>query len=99
MAIEELKNFKEIVQDTLRKARKLFATSLHNIIHTLLDQTRQYEIRIVKGRQNYVLLGYKQFLHCYGRVEELVFFASLKEQHEIVIHYYIQFLQLHLHTT
>ncbi|MBA0791704.1 hypothetical protein Gohar_016270, partial [Gossypium harknessii] len=26
----------------------------------------------------------------YGRVEELVYFASLKEQHEIVIHYYIQ---------
>ncbi|KAK8679823.1 hypothetical protein V6N13_145256 [Hibiscus sabdariffa] len=35
----------------------------------------------------------------YERVEELVFFASMKEQHEIVIHYYIQFLQLHLHTT
>ncbi|KAK8527756.1 hypothetical protein V6N12_054955 [Hibiscus sabdariffa] len=29
-------------------------------------------------------------LESYGRVEELVFFASLKEQHEIVIHYYIQ---------
>ena len=28
----------------------------------------------------------------YGRVEELVFFASLKEQYEIVIHYYIQVL-------
>lgn len=28
----------------------------------------------------------------YGRVEELVYFASLKEQHEIVIHHYIQVL-------
>ncbi|KAJ4729899.1 vacuolar protein sorting-associated protein 18-like [Melia azedarach] len=31
-----------------------------------------------------------KLLESYGRVEELVFFASLKEQHEIVIHYYIQ---------
>ncbi|GMJ09866.1 vacuolar protein sorting 18 [Hibiscus trionum] len=31
-----------------------------------------------------------RLLESYGRVEELVFFASLKEQHEIVIHYYIQ---------
>lgn len=26
----------------------------------------------------------------YGRVDELVYFASLKEQHEIVVHHYIQ---------
>lgn len=26
----------------------------------------------------------------YGRVEELVFFAGLKEQYEIVVHHYIQ---------
>lgn len=26
----------------------------------------------------------------YGRVDELVFFANLKEQHEIVVHHYIQ---------
>ena len=26
----------------------------------------------------------------YGRVDELVFFAGLKEQHELVIHHYIQ---------
>ncbi|KAE8662302.1 Detected protein of confused Function [Hibiscus syriacus] len=31
-----------------------------------------------------------RLLESYGRVEELVFFASLKEQHEIVIHYHIQ---------
>lgn len=31
-----------------------------------------------------------RLLESYGRVEELVYFASLKEQHEIVIHYYIQ---------
>ncbi|CAI9275519.1 unnamed protein product [Lactuca saligna] len=29
-------------------------------------------------------------LESYGRVDELVYFASLKEQHEIVIHHYIQ---------
>jgi hypothetical protein len=26
----------------------------------------------------------------YGRVDELVYFAGLKEQHEIVVHHYIQ---------
>lgn len=26
----------------------------------------------------------------YGRVDELVFFAGLKEQYEIVVHHYIQ---------
>ncbi|KAK9222262.1 hypothetical protein WN944_010697 [Citrus x changshan-huyou] len=31
-----------------------------------------------------------KLLESYGRVEELVFFASLKEQHEIVVHHYIQ---------
>ncbi|TYH86099.1 hypothetical protein ES332_D01G018600v1 [Gossypium tomentosum] len=31
-----------------------------------------------------------RLLESYGRLEELVYFASLKEQHEIVIHYYIQ---------
>ncbi|PKU85899.1 vacuolar sorting protein 18 isoform X1 [Dendrobium catenatum] len=31
-----------------------------------------------------------KLLESYGRVEELVFFASLKEQYEIVIHHYIQ---------
>ncbi|KAJ4822464.1 Vacuolar protein sorting-associated protein 18 like protein [Turnera subulata] len=31
-----------------------------------------------------------KLLESYGRVEELVYFASLKEQYEIVIHYYIQ---------
>ncbi|XP_039026661.1 vacuolar sorting protein 18-like [Hibiscus syriacus] len=31
-----------------------------------------------------------RLLESYGRVEELVFFASLKEQHGIVIHYHIQ---------
>ncbi|KAF4382554.1 hypothetical protein F8388_015382 [Cannabis sativa] len=34
-----------------------------------------------------------KLLESYGRVEELVFFASLKEQYEIVIHHYIQDLQ------
>ncbi|TYJ47825.1 hypothetical protein E1A91_A01G018000v1 [Gossypium mustelinum] len=34
-----------------------------------------------------------RLLESYGRVEELVYFASLKEQHEIVIHYYIQVLE------
>jgi hypothetical protein len=34
-----------------------------------------------------------QMLFCsYGRVEELVYFASLKEQYEIVIHHYVQVL-------
>ncbi|CAI0550067.1 unnamed protein product [Linum tenue] len=32
-----------------------------------------------------------KLLESYGRVEELVYFASLKEQHEIVIHHYIQY--------
>lgn len=31
-----------------------------------------------------------RLLESYGRVEELVFFASLKELHEIVVHHYIQ---------
>ncbi|XP_051136765.1 vacuolar sorting protein 18 [Andrographis paniculata] len=31
-----------------------------------------------------------KLLESYGRVDELVFFASLKEKHEIVIHHYIQ---------
>lgn len=31
-----------------------------------------------------------KLLESYGRVEELVFFASLKEQFEIVVHHYIQ---------
>ncbi|OMO96413.1 hypothetical protein CCACVL1_04963 [Corchorus capsularis] len=31
-----------------------------------------------------------KLLESYGRVEELVYFASLKEQYEIVIHHYIQ---------
>ncbi|CAN6571708.1 unnamed protein product [Malus baccata var. baccata] len=31
-----------------------------------------------------------RLLEGYGRVEELVFFASLKEQYEIVVHHYIQ---------
>ncbi|KAL6143790.1 hypothetical protein ACLB2K_054485 [Fragaria x ananassa] len=31
-----------------------------------------------------------RLLESYGRVEELVFFASLKEQYEIVVHHYIQ---------
>ncbi|KAG8642377.1 vacuolar sorting protein 18 [Manihot esculenta] len=31
-----------------------------------------------------------RLLESYGRVEELVYFASLKEQYEIVIHHYIQ---------
>lgn len=31
-----------------------------------------------------------KLLGSYGRVDELVFFASLKEQHETVIHHYIQ---------
>ncbi|KAI4341061.1 hypothetical protein MLD38_025832 [Melastoma candidum] len=31
-----------------------------------------------------------KLLESYGRVEELVYFASLKEQHEIVVHHYIQ---------
>ncbi|KAL2527636.1 zinc ion binding [Abeliophyllum distichum] len=31
-----------------------------------------------------------KLLESYGRVDELVFFASLKEQHEIVVHHYIQ---------
>ncbi|KAK8969414.1 hypothetical protein KSP40_PGU010128 [Platanthera guangdongensis] len=31
-----------------------------------------------------------KLLESYGRVEELVFFAALKEQYEIVIHHYIQ---------
>lgn len=30
--------------------------------------------------------------YSYGRVEELVYFASLKEQYEIVVHHYIQVL-------
>ncbi|GMN61189.1 hypothetical protein TIFTF001_030269 [Ficus carica] len=33
-----------------------------------------------------------KLLESYGRVEELVFFASLKEQFEIVVHHYIQVL-------
>ncbi|KAF3631695.1 putative LOB domain-containing protein 11-like [Capsicum annuum] len=32
-----------------------------------------------------------KLLESYGRVDELVFFASLKEQYEIVLHHYIQF--------
>ncbi|CAN1220528.1 Vacuolar sorting protein 18 [Linum perenne] len=32
-----------------------------------------------------------KLLESYGRVEELVYFASLKEQYEIVIHHYIQY--------
>ncbi|GLT94181.1 hypothetical protein SLE2022_119360 [Rubroshorea leprosula] len=31
-----------------------------------------------------------RLLESYGRVEELVYFASLKEQYEIVVHHYIQ---------
>ncbi|KAG6661371.1 hypothetical protein I3843_03G164800 [Carya illinoinensis] len=31
-----------------------------------------------------------RLLESYGRVEELVYFASLREQYEIVVHYYIQ---------
>ncbi|KAJ9549372.1 hypothetical protein OSB04_021915 [Centaurea solstitialis] len=31
-----------------------------------------------------------KLLESYGRVDELVYFASLKEQHEIVVHHYIQ---------
>lgn len=31
-----------------------------------------------------------RLLESYGRVEELVYFASLKEQYEIVVHYHIQ---------
>ncbi|KAL8465488.1 hypothetical protein ACS0TY_034842 [Phlomoides rotata] len=31
-----------------------------------------------------------KLLESYGRVDELVFFANLKEQHEIVVHHYIQ---------
>ncbi|KAK6282037.1 hypothetical protein POUND7_015862 [Theobroma cacao] len=31
-----------------------------------------------------------RILESYGRVEELVYFASLKEQYEIVVHHYIQ---------
>lgn len=31
-----------------------------------------------------------KLLESYGRVDELVFFASLKEQHDIVVHHYIQ---------
>ncbi|WMV32464.1 hypothetical protein MTR67_025849, partial [Solanum verrucosum] len=31
-----------------------------------------------------------KLLESYGRVDELVFFASLKEQYEIVLHHYIQ---------
>ncbi|XP_071902162.1 vacuolar sorting protein 18 isoform X4 [Coffea arabica] len=31
-----------------------------------------------------------KLLKSYGRVDELVFFANLKEQHEIVVHHYIQ---------
>ncbi|CAI0460871.1 unnamed protein product [Linum tenue] len=31
-----------------------------------------------------------KLLESYGRVEELVYFAGLKEQHEIVIHHYLQ---------
>ncbi|KAK6148356.1 hypothetical protein DH2020_019268 [Rehmannia glutinosa] len=31
-----------------------------------------------------------KLLESYGRVDELVFFASLKEEHEIVVHHYIQ---------
>ncbi|KAH8490491.1 hypothetical protein H0E87_022867 [Populus deltoides] len=31
-----------------------------------------------------------RLLESYGRVEELVYFASLKEQYEIVIHHYVQ---------
>ncbi|KAI6672895.1 hypothetical protein NL676_000801 [Syzygium grande] len=31
-----------------------------------------------------------KLLESYGRVEELVYFASLKEQYEIVVHHYIQ---------
>ncbi|KAL7098474.1 hypothetical protein ACP275_09G019600 [Erythranthe tilingii] len=31
-----------------------------------------------------------KLLESYGRVDELVFFAGLKEQHEIVVHHYIQ---------
>jgi hypothetical protein len=31
------------------------------------------------------------FNYCsYGRVDELVYFAGLKEQYEIVVHHYIQ---------
>ncbi|KAK7849522.1 vacuolar sorting protein 18 [Quercus suber] len=32
-----------------------------------------------------------RLLESYGRVEELVYFASLKEQYEIVVHHYIQY--------
>ncbi|WRX15214.1 Clathrin [Theobroma cacao] len=32
-----------------------------------------------------------RILESYGRVEELVYFASLKEQYEIVVHHYIQY--------
>jgi hypothetical protein len=31
-----------------------------------------------------------RLLESYGRVDELVYFAGLKEQHEIVVHHYIQ---------
>lgn len=31
-----------------------------------------------------------KLLESYGRMDELVFFANLKEQHEIVVHHYIQ---------
>lgn len=36
------------------------------------------------------LIIYKMISCSYGRVEELVFFAGLKEQYEIVVHHYIQ---------
>uniref|UniRef100_A0A0D3GWY0 Pep3/Vps18 beta-propeller domain-containing protein n=1 Tax=Oryza barthii TaxID=65489 RepID=A0A0D3GWY0_9ORYZ len=32
-----------------------------------------------------------RLLESYGRVDELVYFAGLKEQHEIVVHHYIQY--------
>lgn len=32
------------------------------------------------------------FNHSYGRVEELVYFAGLKEQYETLIHHYVQVL-------
>jgi hypothetical protein len=35
-------------------------------------------------------LNYCSIFCSYGRVDELVFFADLKEQYEIVVHHYIQ---------
>ena len=32
------------------------------------------------------------FNHSYGRVEELVYFAGLKEQYETLVHHYVQVL-------